>query len=94
MKENLKKVKKEFYDKIKEISDKIEVIGTEESSCVLIKSDDNDKLIQNLKNNGFYTVKQQHLKEDWCQNEYIKINLGAFFTSEKIKQFIDVIKSN
>ena len=94
MKENLEKVKKEFYEKIKEVSDKVEIIGTEESSCVLIKSNDNDKLIQNLKNNGFYTVKQQHLKEDWCQNEYIKINLGTLFTSEKINQFIDVIKNN
>jgi serine palmitoyltransferase len=94
MKENLEKVKKEFYEKIKEVSDKVEIIGTEESSCILIKSDDNDKLIQNLKNNGFYTVKQQHLKEDWCQNEYIKINLGTQFTTEKIKLFIDVIKNN
>ena len=94
MKENLEKVKKEFYEKIKEVSDKVEIIGTEESSCILMKSNDNDKLIQNLKNNGFYTVKQQHLKEDWCQNEYIKINLGTLFISEKINQFIDVIKNN
>jgi len=92
MKEQLDKVKKEFYNKMKEVSDKFTIIGNEQSSCILIKCENVDKIIDNLKNNGFYVTKQKHLKEDWCQNEYIKVNLGTLFTNEKIKLFIDILK--
>ena len=94
MKEQLDKVKKEFYSKMKEVSDKFTIIGNEQSSCILIKCENVDKIIENLKNNGFYVTKQKHLKEDWCQNEYIKVNLGVLFTNEKIKLFIDILKNN
>ena len=94
MKEQLDKVKKEFYSKMKEVSDKFTIIGNEQSSCILIKCENVDKIIDNLKNNGFYVTKQKHLKEDWCQNEYIKVNLGVLFTNEKIKLFIDILKNN
>ena len=94
MKEQLDKVKKEFYNKMKEVSDKFTIIGNEQSSCILIKCENVDKIIENLKNNGFYVTKQKHLKEDWCQNEYIKVNLGVLFTNEKIKLFIDILKNN
>ena len=94
MKEQLDKVKKEFYSKMKEVSDKFTIIGNEQSSCILIKCENVDKIIDNLKNNGFYVTKQKHLKEDWCQNEYIKVNLGTLFSNEKIKLFIDILKKN
>ena len=94
MKEQLDKVKKEFYSKMKEVNDKFTIIGNEQSSCILIKCENVDKIIENLKNNGFYVTKQKHLKEDWCQNEYIKVNLGVLFTNEKIKLFIDILKNN
>jgi len=94
MKEQLDKVKKEFYSKMKEVSDKFTIIGNEQSSCILIKCENVDKIIDKLKNNGFYVTKQKHLKEDWCQNEYIKVNLGVLFTNEKIKLFIDILKNN
>ena len=94
MKEQLDKVKKEFYNKMKEVSDKFTIIGNEQSSCILIKCENVNKIIDNLKNNGFYVTKQKHLKEDWCQNEYIKVNLGVLFTNEKIKLFIDILKNN
>ena len=96
MKEQIDKVKKEFYSMIKEVLDKVEVIGDPLSSCILLKCKDKniDEFIEILKRNGFYVAKQQHLKEDWCQNEFIKVNLGTWFTTEKIKLFIDVIKKN
>ena len=94
MKENIDKIKKEFYSMIKEVSNKIEIIGDPISSCILIKCQNIDELINNLKKNGFYVSKQKHLKEDWCQNQFIKVNLGVCFTKEKIKSFIDVIKNN
>ena len=52
-----------------------------------------EELIELLKKNGFYVVKQHHLKEDWCQNQYIKINLGTWLSTEKIKQLVEVIKN-
>ena len=96
MKEQIDKVKKEFYSMIKEVLDKVEVVGDPLSSCILLKCKDKniDEFIEILKRNGFYVAKQQHLKEDWCQNEFIKLNLGTWFTTEKIKLFIDVIKKN
>ena len=96
MKEQIDKVKKEFYSMIKEVLDKVEVVGDPLSSCILLKCKDKniDEFIEILKRNGFYVAKQQHLKEDWCQNDFIKVNLGTWFTTEKIKLFIDVIKKN
>ena len=93
MKENIDIIKKEFYEHIKEVNNKVEVIGDSLSSCILLKCEKVDELLEQLKNNGFYAVKQCHLKEDWCQNQYIKINLGIWFAREKIKQFIDIIKN-
>jgi serine palmitoyltransferase len=95
MKEQIDKVKKEFYSMIKEVLDKVEVVGDPLSSCILLKCKDKniDEFIEILKRNGFYVAKQQHLKEDWCQNDFIKVNLGTWFTTEKIKLFIDVIKN-
>ena len=95
MKEQIDKVRKEFYSMIKEVLDKVEVVGDPLSSCILLKCKDKniDEFIEILKRNGFYVAKQQHLKEDWCQNDFIKVNLGTWFTTEKIKLFIDVIKN-
>ena len=95
MKEQIDKVKKEFYSMIKEVLDKVEVVGDPLSSCILLKCKDKniDEFIEIIKRNGFYVAKQQHLKEDWCQNDFIKVNLGTWFTTEKIKLFIDVIKN-
>ena len=95
MKEQIDKVRKEFYSMIKEVLDKVEVVGDPLSSCILLKCKDKniDEFIEIIKRNGFYVAKQQHLKEDWCQNDFIKVNLGTWFTTEKIKLFIDVIKN-
>ena len=76
---------------IKKVSDKIEVIGDPLSSFILLKYDKIDELIENLKKNGFYVAKQCHLIEDWCQNEYIKVNLGTWLTNDKIKLLADII---
>ena len=94
MKENIDKIKSEFYSQVKEVGNKIEIIGDPISSCILIKCQNVDELINNLKKNGFFVPQQKHLKEDWCQNEFIKVNLGVCFTSEKIKCFCDIIKKN
>ena len=91
MKEKIDEIRKEFYSRIKEINNKVEIVGDPLSSCILLKCENVDKLLEHLKKNGFYAVKQHHLKEDWCKNEFIKINLGTWFTIEKIKLFIDVI---
>ena len=77
---------------IKEVSDKIEVIGDPLSSFIFLKFEKIDELIENLKKNGFYVAKQCHLIEDWCQNQYIKVNLGTWLTDDKIRLLIDVIK--
>ena len=89
MKEKLLNVRKEF-DEI--VGNKVEIIGDKSSPCLLIKSENADELVNKLKNNGFYVSKQQHLAEDWCQNEYIKINLGIWFTKDKIEQFLKIIQ--
>ena len=94
MKEKIDQIKKDFRGMMKEVSDKIEIIGDEQSPFILLKSENNDNLCEKLKKNGFYVTKQAHLKEDWCQNEFIKVNLGNWFTIENIKLFTDVIKKN
>ena len=90
MKEELDKIKKEFRKKMEKVK-KAEIIGCDESSCLLLKCDDVDKMIALLRKEGFYVVKQCHLKEDWCQNKYIKINLGKWFDSKTIDKFIDTV---
>ena len=90
MKEELDLIKKEFRKKIGKIKS-VEIIGNEESSCLLLKCDNVEKMIGHLRKEGFYTVKQCHLKEDWCQNKFIKINLGKWFNSNNIDKFVDTI---
>ena len=90
MKEELDKIKKEFRKKMKKVQ-KVEIIGSEESYCLLLKCDNVDKLIDILRKDGFYVVKQHHLKEDWCQNEFIKINLGKWFDGQTIDKFVDAV---
>ena len=75
MKKKIDEIKTKFNNMIKEVSDKIEVIGDPLSSFIFLKCEKIDKLIENFKKNVFYVAKQYHLIEDWCQNEYIKINL-------------------
>jgi serine palmitoyltransferase len=93
MKEKIDKIKNDFYNMSKEISDKIEIIGDKQSPFILLKCENVDNLIEKLKKNGFYVAKQAHLKEDWCQNELIKVNLGNWFTIDNIKSFINVLKN-
>ena len=88
MKEDLDKIKKEFRKKM-EKANKIEIVGNNESSCLLLKCENIDKMIELLRNEGFYAVKQCHLKEDWCQNKLIKVNLGLWFDSQTIDKFVD-----
>ena len=90
MKEELDLIKKEFRKKIGKIKS-VEIIGNEESSCLLLKCENVEKMIAHLRKEGFYTVKQCHLKEDWCQNKFIKINLGKWFDSNNIDKFVDTI---
>ena len=94
MKEEIDKIRTEFYNMLKEVEGKIEIIGDKQSSCVLLKCKNIDSLIDILKKNGFFVCKQQHLKEDWCQNEFIKINLGLWFTKERMEKFFNIIKNN
>ena len=93
MKEKIDKIKNDFYNMSKEVSDKIEIIGDKQSPFILLKCENVDNLIEKLKKNGFYVAKQAHLKEDWCQNELIKVNLGNWFTIDNIKLFITVLKN-
>ena len=90
MKDELDLIKKEFRKKMKKINN-VEIIGNEESSCLLLKCENIDRMIEILKKDGFYVVKQCHLKEDWCQNKYIKINLGKCFDSQIIDKFVDTV---
>ena len=94
MKEKIDKIKNDFYNMSKEVSDKIKIIGDKQSPFILLKCENLDNLIEKLKKNGFYVAKQAHLKEDWCQNELIKVNLGNWFTIDNIKLFINVLKNN
>ena len=91
LKKKIDEVRTKFNNMIKEVSDKIEVIGDPLSSFIFLKCEKTDELIENLKKNGFYVAKQCHLIEDWCQNEYIKINLGTWLTDDKIRLLIDII---
>ena len=90
MKEELDKIKKEFRKKMEKVKN-VEIVGNEESSCLLLKCENVDNVVNNLRKEGFYVVKQCHLKEDWCQNKYIKINLGKWFNSKTIDKFIDTV---
>ena len=73
----------------------VEIINKNDNlPYILINSKDNKKLVENLRNKGYYTVIQQHLQEDWCQSEYVRFNLGIEFNEEKkIKQFLNALKS-
>ena len=90
MKEALDKIKKEFRKKMEKVKG-IEIIGSDESSCLLLKCENVEKMITLLRKEGFYAVKQCHLKEDWCQNKFIKINLGEWFDSNTIDKFVDTV---
>ena len=90
MKEALDKIKKEFRKKMGKVN-KVEIVGNDESSCLLLKCENTDKMIELLRNEGFYVVKQCHLKEDWCQNKFIKVNLGLWFDSKTIDKFVDTV---
>ena len=90
MKEALDKIKKEFRKKMGKVN-KVEIVGNDESSCLLLKCENIDKMIELLRNEGFYVVKQCHLKEDLCQNKFIKVNLGLWFDSKTIDKFVDTV---
>ena len=90
MKEALDKIKKEFRKKMEKVKN-VEIVGNEESSCLLLKCEDSDRLINILRENGFYACKQCHLKEDWCQNKFVKVNLGKWFDSKTIDKFVDTV---
>ena len=90
MKEGLDVIKKEFRKKMEKIKN-VEIIGNEESSCLLLKCENVDKMVNNLRKEGFYAVRQYHLKEDWCQNKYIKVNLGKWFDSQTIDKFANAL---
>ena len=90
MKQALDLIKKEFRKKMEKVKS-VEIVGSDESSCLLLKCEDVDRMVQYLRKEGFYVVKQCHLKEDWCQNKFIKVNLGKWFDSQNIDKFIDVL---
>ena len=83
-------IKKEFRKKMEKVKS-VEIVGSDESSCLLLKCEDVDRMVQYLRKEGFYVVKQCHLKEDWCQNKFIKVNLGKWFDSQNIDKFIDAL---
>jgi serine palmitoyltransferase len=90
MKQALDLIKKEFRKKMEKVKN-VEIVGSDESSCLLLKCEDVDRMVQYLRKEGFYVVKQCHLKEDWCQNKFIKVNLGKWFDSQNIDKFIDAL---
>ena len=90
MKEGLDVIKKEFRKKMEKIKN-VEIVGNEESSCLLLKCENVDKMVNNLRKEGFYAVRQYHLKEDWCQNKHIKVNLGKWFDSQTIDKFVNAL---
>ena len=60
MKENIDEIRKEFYSRIKDINNKVEIIGEPLSSFILINCENVDKLLENLKKMDFmllnYTI--------------------------------------
>ena len=90
MKEALDVIKKEFRKKMIKAT-KVEIVGNVESSCLLLKCENVDNVVNNLRKEGFYVVRQFHLKEDWCQNKYIKVNLGKWFDSQTIDKFVNAL---
>ena len=90
MKEALDVIKKEFRKKMTKVT-KVEIVGNVESSCLLLKCENVDNVVNNLRKEGFYVVRQFHLKEDWCQNKYIKVNLGKWFDSQTIDKFVNAL---
>ena len=91
MKEALDVIKKEFRKKMTKVT-KVEIVGNVESSCLLLKCENVDNVVNNLRKEGFYVVRQFHLKEDWCQNKYIKVNLGKWFDSQTIDKFVNALE--
>ena len=90
MKEALDVIKKEFRKKMTKVT-KVEIVGNMESSCLLLKCENVDNVVNNLRKEGFYVVRQFHLKEDWCQNKYIKVNLGIWFDGQTIDKFVNAL---
>ena len=74
-------------------SKNVVIVGDKNLPFLLIDTKDqkNDILCQKLRDVGFYTVIQKHVKEDWVKSNYIKVNLTKKFTEEKMKEFVDIL---
>ncbi len=75
------------------VSRNVVIVGDKNLPFLLLDTKDqkNDVLRQKLRDVGFYTVIQKHVKEDWVQSKYIKVNLTKKFTEEKMKEFVDIL---
>ena len=85
--------RKRFGEMLKQKAGNYEVVGNEVVPFVLLnrKNGKNDDTVSVLREKGFYVVKQQHLTDDWCQSEYIKVNLSKNFTEDAMSKFVDVL---
>ena len=88
----LSEKREKFNQIIKEKAKNVEIIGDEILPFVLLNFEGkNEELVLKLRENGFFASRQHHLEEDWCQKDYVKINLTKDFTEKKMNEFATVI---
>ena len=92
IKQRREKFNKLFKEEIIDKKNHIQLIGNGYLPFALLNCEGrNNELVKYLRDNGFSTVIQIHLDEDWCQSKYIKICIGKSFDDDKMKEFIHLL---
>ncbi|KAL7713874.1 serine C-palmitoyltransferase [Entamoeba marina] len=89
---SLRSKRQKFNTYLNESKSKLDIIGNEDLPFALVNAEEkNQKLVNTLKDNGFYAVLQKHLKDDWCNNEYVRINIGVGLDDENMIKLVKVL---
>lgn len=79
---------------INEKAKNVEVIGNENLPYVYLNYEGkNETIVCKLREKEIFVCLQQHLEEDWCQNNYVRFNVTEEFSNEKMNQFAQVIST-
>ncbi|KAL7713272.1 serine C-palmitoyltransferase [Entamoeba marina] len=92
MRKELVKKRKQFNELMKKVKH-IEVIGDQELPYVLLNmKDNNQKVVDALNEKGYFTVLQHHLNDDWCDNNYVRLNIGRSLDYDMMNNIVQVLE--
>ena len=84
--------RRNLFNSIVKETNKVKIIGNEVLPYVLLNCEGkNEELVRKLRDKDFYVCTQHHLEEDWCKNNYVRVNLSKNFTEERMKEFANVL---